>query len=181
MQRKKDYGCHATQNLGLRLRESHHNAEVRHPHGREAIQANVGHDLNNVALVGVDADKVEGQDCVNRSRERLELIFKHHLPGIVNDTHLARQVVNLIENQFAQGRLSRDTAPRLHDAARDRPLQADIHRTHRRYKRKSSVGAEMLAATAEKLQLSLVCKNFIAMLQRHIHQMSECEQNVNRM
>jgi hypothetical protein len=43
----------------LVLGESHHDAEIAHPHGREAVQANVRHDLNNIGLVGVDADKVK--------------------------------------------------------------------------------------------------------------------------
>jgi hypothetical protein len=97
----------------------------------------------------------------------------------VNDTHLARQIVKFSGDQFAQGRLSRDTAPRLHDAARDRPLQADIHRTHRHYKRERSVGAEMLDATAEKLQLSVACKNFIAMLLNATF--TKCQNVTNKM
>jgi hypothetical protein len=150
--------------LRLTLRESNHNAEVGHAHSSESVQANVRDDLDNVALVGVDPDKVEDQDCVNRSREHLELMLQHHNRGLMDNTQLARQMFKLSGDQFAQGRLSRDTGPRLHDAARDRPLQADIHRTQRHYKRESSVGAEMLAATAEKPELSLACKNFIPML-----------------
>ena len=110
--------------------KSNHNAEVGHPHCSESVQANVRDDLDNVALELVDSEKVEGQDCVNRSREHLELILQHHLLGLVNDTHLARQIANLIGDQFAQGRLSRNTAPSLHDAARDRPLEADIKAWH---------------------------------------------------
>ena len=79
----------------------------------------------------MDADKVQGQDVVvNRSRDHLELIQKPYFPGLMDDTHFTRQIVKLIGDQVAQGLVSRDTAPGLHDAARDRPLEADIKARH---------------------------------------------------